>query len=155
MGDLSKKSDNNLEQSDLIEIVDGPIEVDRIIAQCQESRSGAICVFVGTTRQFTKGVETEYLEYESHREMALAQMKLLVQEVRGLWPVNRCAAIHRLGRVDIAEPSIVVAVSSPHRKESFEACESLVDRIKTEVAIWKREYYKDQPAQWVHPTTDA
>jgi molybdopterin synthase catalytic subunit len=82
-------------------------------------------------------------------------MRLLVQEARKQWPLNRCAAVHRLGRVDIAEPSIVVAVSSPHRKEAFEACESLVDRIKKDVPIWKREYYKDQPAQWVHPTTDA
>lgn len=150
----------------IIDIIDSPLNIDQAVAQCQTPHSGAICVFVGTTRQFTANkptgsqpahppgpsiIETEYLEYEAHREMALEQLRKLVEEARVQWNLNRCVAIHRIGRVDICEPSIVVAVSAPHRRAAFEACETLVDRIKKEVPIWKREFYKNQPPEWVHP----
>jgi molybdopterin synthase catalytic subunit len=155
-----------------IDITDKPLDIDQAVSQCQSPRSGAICVFVGTTRQYTTGqrttgqrttgqhtertpscsvVETEYLEYEAHREMALEQLRKLVDETCLQWALNSCVAIHRIGRVNLCEPSIVVAVSAPHRRAAFEACETLVDRIKKEVPIWKREFYKNQPPEWVHP----
>ncbi len=155
-----------------IDITDNPLDIDQAVSQCQSPRSGAICVFVGTTRQYTTRkyttgqhttgpytesppsgsvVETEYLEYEAHREMALEQLRKLVDETCLQWALNSCVAIHRIGRVNICEPSIVVAVSAPHRRAAFEACETLVDRIKKEVPIWKREFYKNQPPEWVHP----
>jgi len=145
-----------------IDITDKPLDIDQAVSQCQSPRSGAICVFVGTTRQYTTGpytesptsgsvVETEYLEYEAHREMALEQLRKLVDETCLQWALNSCVAIHRIGRVNICEPSIVVAVSAPHRRAAFEACETLVDRIKKEVPIWKREFYRNQPPEWVHP----
>jgi molybdopterin synthase catalytic subunit len=145
-----------------IDITDKPLDIDQAVSQCQSPRSGAICVFVGTTRQYTTRqhtesptsgsvVETEYLEYEAHREMALEQLRKLVDETCLQWALNSCVAIHRIGRVNLCEPSIVVAVSAPHRRAAFEACETLVDRIKKEVPIWKREFYKNQPPEWVHP----
>ncbi len=143
--------------SAIIDITDCPLDIAQAISHCQTPHSGAICFFVGTTRQYTEGkpsgtvVETEYLEYEAHREMAFEQLRKLVDEARLQWNLNRCVAIHRIGRVNICEPSILVAVSAPHRKAAFEACETLVDRIKKEVPIWKREFYKNQPAEWVHP----
>lgn len=141
----------------IIDITDKSLDIDQAVSQCQTPRSGAICVFVGTTRQFTERkpsgtvAETEYLEYEAHREMAFEQLRMLVDETCLQWNLNSCVAIHRIGRVNICEPSIVVAVSAPHRKAAFEACETLVDRIKKEVPIWKREFYKNQPPEWVHP----
>lgn len=146
----------------IIDITDKPLDIDQAVSQCQTPRSGAICVFVGTTRQYTNCqhternsagtvVETEYLEYEAHRDMALEQLRKLVDETSLQWALNSCVAIHRIGRVNICEPSIVVAVSAPHRRAAFEACETLVDRIKKEVPIWKREFYKNQPPEWVHP----
>jgi len=104
---------------------------------------GAVCVFVGVVRAENGGRAVRYLEYESYEEMALAQMEALVGEVRRRWPVNEVRIVHRLGRLEIGEASVAVAVSSPHRAQAFEACRHAIDTLKKTVPIWKKEFYAD------------
>ena len=112
-------------------------------------RAGAISVFAGTTRQFTGGRETERLEYECYEEMALAEMRRIVRNARSRWPLHRVCILHRLGEVPVTESSVIVGVSSTHRKDSFPACRYLIDTLKGQVPIWKREYYTDGTTEWV------
>jgi molybdopterin synthase catalytic subunit len=108
-----------------------------------------VCLFVGTTRQFTDGVETLRLYYDSYADMALASMEKLVREAQQTWQLERCCIMHRTGRVEIGEASVVVAVGSAHRGPAFEACRFLIDRLKEEVPVWKREELADGSASWV------
>ena len=114
-------------------------------------RAGGVAVFLGTTRAERRvdGAELEALDYEAYREMAEGQLHSLAQRARGRWPVLRLALLHRTGRVALGEPSVVVAVSTPHRGEAFEACRWLIDTLKAEVAIWKKEVWSDGSGRWV------
>jgi molybdopterin synthase catalytic subunit len=101
--------------------------------------SGAVNVFVGTVRSPNAGAEVERLEYEAHETMALARMTAIVDETRAAHPGSVVLLHHRLGPVLPGEPSVVVAVSTPHRGESFDACRAVIERLKVEVPIWKKE----------------
>ncbi|TWT29707.1 molybdenum cofactor biosynthesis protein MoaE [Blastopirellula retiformator] len=113
--------------------------------------AGAIVTFSGVTRQLTAGRETESLDYEAYGEMALAKLNQLEQTAQQRWPIEKCAITHRLGHLEIGEASVVVAVSSAHRAASFEAGKWLIDTLKEEVPIWKRENWSDGSTDWVHP----
>jgi molybdopterin synthase catalytic subunit len=104
---------------------------------------GAVCVFVGVVRAENAGRPVRHLEYESYEEMALAQMEALEGEVRRRWPVTEVRIVHRLGRLEIGEASVAVAVSSPHRAQAFDACRHTIDTLKKTVPIWKKEFYAD------------
>ena len=115
-----------------------------------DARAGGIAVFLGTTRaeRRSDGAELEALDYEAYPEMARGQLLSLAERARGRWPVLRLALLHRTGRVAPGEPSVVVAVSTPHRAEAFEACRWLIDTLKAEVAIWKKEVWADGTGSW-------
>jgi molybdopterin synthase catalytic subunit len=87
-----------------------------------------------------------YLEYEAYEEMALPLMRQIAEEVRGRWPVTEVRLVHRLGRLEIGEASVAVAIASPHRAEAFAACRYAIDTLKARVPIWKKEYYADGSA---------
>jgi molybdopterin synthase catalytic subunit len=118
-----------------------------------DAAAGGIAVFLGTTRAETSasGQPLVALDYEAYPEMALQQMRNLAQRAREQWPITRLALLHRTGRVPVGEASVIIAVASPHRAEAFDACEWLIDTLKREVAIWKKEVWADGTATWVDP----
>jgi molybdopterin synthase catalytic subunit len=110
-------------------------------------------VFLGTTRAETApdGRQLLALDYDAYPEMAVAQLHRLVAAARGRWPVTKAAVLHRLGRVAVGEPSVIIAVSTPHRADAFEACRFLIDQLKVDVPIWKQEIWDVGGGTWVHP----
>ena len=104
---------------------------------------GAVCLFVGVVRDENGGRPVRHLEYEAYEEMALPLMRQIAEEAAARWPVTDVRVVHRLGRLEIGEPSVAVAVASPHRAEAFEACRYVIDTVKAKVPIWKKEFYQD------------
>jgi len=113
---------------------------------------GALCTFVGVVRGENAGRAVLYLEYEAFEEMALPLMEEIAAEARRRWPVTAITIVHRLGRLEIGEASVAVAVVSPHRAEAFAACRYAIDTLKATVPIWKREFYADG-AVWLDGPT--
>jgi molybdopterin synthase catalytic subunit len=140
--------------ADLIEIVDKPFDVAAAIESLYAAGVGGVDVFLGTTRSETRkdGVELVALDYDAYRDMALHQMRKLATDVREKWPVANCVILHRVGRVELGRPSILIGVSTPHRKEAFLACKWLVDELKKSVTLWKKEVWADGKTTWIHPT---
>ncbi len=128
---------------DVAEIVDAPIDTRALVARLQRGEDGAVVTFEGITRNNSKGRPTLYLEYEAYRPMALEQMKGILTEARQRWTIDRLGVIHRLGRLEIGEASVVIVVTSAHRAAAFEACRFVIDRLKKTVPIWKKEYFED------------
>lgn len=126
-----------------------PLDVSLASSFLGDERAGAIDLFLGTTRRWTEGNETRELEYEAYTEMAIGEMHRIVREADEQWPLCRVAAHHRTGRVAIAEASVLVGVSTPHRAEAFEACRFLIDQLKSRLPIWKREKYASGEEEWV------
>jgi molybdopterin synthase catalytic subunit len=104
---------------------------------------GAACTFVGVVRDHNAGKAVLHLEYEAFEEMALPLMEEIAAEARRRWSITSLAMVHRLGRLEIGEASVAVAVCSPHRAEAFEACRFAIDTLKATVPIWKKEFYAD------------
>ncbi|OAX49960.1 molybdenum cofactor biosynthesis protein [Paenibacillus sp. AD87] len=104
---------------------------------------GAALTFVGTTREMTGQQRTVYLEYEAYVPMALSQMAAIGSEINERWPGVKCAISHRIGKVDVAEISVVIAVSSPHRSDCYDASRYAIERLKQNVPIWKKEIWED------------
>ncbi len=126
-----------------------PLDVGAAFAFLQTPRAGGIDLFVGTTRQWTGDKETTRLEYDCYEAMALKEMERLAGEACERWPVERVFIAHRLGVVPPAEASVVVGVATPHRADAFEACRFLIDTLKQQIPIWKREVYADGETEWV------
>lgn len=137
------------EPADLFEITREPIDILDMRARLLRGEDGAVCVFDGVARNNTRGRRTRYLEYEGYEEMALKTMRQIADEAHERWPgIDRIGIRHRLGRIEIGESSVVIVVTSPHRKVAFEACQFAIDRLKQIVPIWKKEYFEDG-AVWV------
>ena len=110
--------------------------------------NGSVITFLGTTRLFNEGRKVLYLEYETYPEMAVKELEKVRQEIRERWGISDVAIAHRLGRLEIEDISMIVAVASPHRKEGFQAAAYVVDRVKESVPIWKKEYFEGG-SHWV------
>ncbi len=136
-----------------VEIISTPLDVDLATKSVQEADVGGIVVFLGTTRaeKNADGRELIALDYEAYPEMALAQMRKLADLAYEKWPVGELALLHRVGRVRVKEPSVIIAVATPHRADAFEACRWMIDELKKSVAIWKKEVWADGSRSWVHP----
>lgn len=126
-----------------VEITDTAIAADAIVAAIKQGGDGAVCVFDGIVRDNTRGRRTLYLDYESYREMALEQMRALAAQASERFGVREIAIVHRLGRLQIGETSVLIAVASAHRGAAFDACRWLIDTLKKTVPIWKRETFAD------------
>ena len=129
-------------------ITEQPIEAAELIQAVQTPADGAVCVFYGVVREDSRNKKVRFLEYDAYPEMAQKKMREILDEVAVQWPEQRAAIVHRIGRLEIGEASVVIAVGSPHRGESFEACRYIIDRVKQEVPIWKKEVFTDGEA-WV------
>jgi molybdopterin synthase catalytic subunit len=135
----------------MIELTPQPIDTASLLASIASSDAGAVVLFLGTTREYTHGRRTASLDYECYPEMAEKKLAELEAEARRRWPLVSCAIVHRLGRLELGEISIAIAVSSPHRHVAFEAGKWLIDTIKEVVPIWKCENWADGTSEWVHP----
>jgi molybdopterin synthase catalytic subunit len=138
---------------DTIAIINEPIDSARVLARVQSTQAGAVILFLGTVREFTQEKQTLFLEYEAQEEMALAKMRELARQARERWPLLKVAIVHRVGRLELGDASVAVAVSSPHRADAFEAGRFLIDTLKEVVPIWKKEHWADGTTEWVHPGT--
>ena len=116
----------------------------------RSSHCGAVVLFLGTVRDLTGDQVTVFLDYEAYPPMAEKKLAEIEQEVRRRWPVGDIAMVHRLGRLEVGEVSVAVAVSCPHRADAFDACRFAIDTLKELVPIWKKENAPDGTAEWVH-----
>lgn len=130
-------------EEDLCAIVRVPIDAPQIVEQLKAPPDGAVVAFEGIVRNHSGGRTTLYLEYEAYEAMALAKMREIGAEMRQKFAIRRSAIIHRLGRLEIGETSVLVVVSSAHRAAAFEACRYGIDTLKKTVPIWKKEFFSD------------
>ncbi len=126
-----------------VQIVQSVIATDAILAEIKAGADGAVCVFDGVVRDNTRGRKTLYLDYEAYEEMALKQMQVLRVEAMERFGVREIAVVHRLGRLEVGETSVLIAVASAHRGAAFEACRWVIDALKKTVPIWKKEQFED------------
>ena len=141
--------------NDWVQLHAEPIEIGPVVQFVTEDQVGGIALFLGTTRAQTAegGRHLIALDYEAYADMALAQMRDLARLARKRWPVRRLALLHRTGRVPLGDPSVIIAVSTPHRADAFDACRWIIDTLKADVAIWKKEVWSDGSGVWVHQDT--
>jgi molybdopterin synthase catalytic subunit len=153
-GPAARRACLGLQSTVMIDLVDHAIDTAALLERVNSPAAGAVVLFLGTVREMTGGRRTVALDYECYREMARKKLAELEAEARRRWPIVECAIIHRLGRLELAEASVAVAVSTPHRDDAFEAAKWLIDALKKEVPIWKKENWDDGSTEWVHPGTN-
>jgi len=128
-----------------------PIDLAALLERARPS-DGGVCLFVGVVRDHNEGRATRAIEYEAYGPMAEVEIERLLESLAGRWPEVWIEIRHRVGRLDIGEPSVAILATSPHRAEAFAACREAIDRLKTTVPIWKKEFYADGTSDWVDPT---
>ncbi len=124
-----------------LEITNEPLTGESVSELVRSPECGAVTVFLGTARRMSQGREVEYLEYEAYPGMALRKLQQIADEVHMRWNTERLAIRHRVGRIELGEASVAIAVATEHRAEGFEACRYAIDRLKEIVPIWKREVW--------------
>ena len=127
----------------LVQIVKEPIDTEKILNAVKSGGDGAVCVFDGIVRDNSRGRATLHLDYEAYEEMALRQMQMLREDTIARFGVREIAIVHRLGRLQVGETSVLIAVASAHRSAAFDACRFVIDTLKKTVPIWKREQFVD------------
>jgi molybdopterin synthase catalytic subunit len=127
----------------MFEITTEPLDARRVEQAVTHAGAGGVCTFTGIVRDNSRGRSVTHLEYEAFASMAIAQMKKIAEEIASKWPDARVAMIHRTGRLEIGEPSVVVSASAPHRAEAIGACKWGIDRLKETVPVWKKEHASD------------
>jgi molybdopterin synthase catalytic subunit len=119
-----------------------PLDVAAVIAEAEDDEAGAVASFVGTVRRHSRGRTVLHLEYEAFEEMAEPMLRALGEELTAKHGLSRVAIHHRIGRVEIGEPSVAIAVSAPHRAAALEACREAIDTLKETIPLWKKEFYE-------------
>ncbi len=127
----------------MIQLTDQPINPAAVLAQVGDDGSGGIVLFLGQTRDQSRGEKVVGLEYEAYENLALKQMEKIAAEARQRWPLRAIAIVHRTGYLKVGEISVAVAVACAHRGEAFEACRFAIDTLKKTVPIWKKEFRPD------------
>ena len=128
-------------KTDFFELTTDALDVGAIARRVVPPDCGATVTLDGYVRRFTKERETLYLEYESYEPMALREIEKLIGQAREQFKIANVGIVHRLGKLEIGETSVVIAVAAPHRRHAFEACEWLIKELKRRVPIWKKEFY--------------
>jgi len=132
-------------------LTDSPIDLASLLLEARSS-DGALCLFVGVVRDQNEGRVTTSLRYEAYEEMAEEEIERIVERLSRDFPSVHLMLRHRVGRLSVGEASVAVVATSPHRAEAFAACRAAIDRIKTTVPIWKKEFHPDGSSDWVDPT---
>jgi molybdopterin synthase catalytic subunit len=133
-------------------VTEKPLNIDEAYSKVLSNEAGAVNIFSGTIRNKTQSKEVLRLEYEAYKKMALKEMEKIAAMAENKWPVKNIVIHHRYGVLNIGDCAVIIAVSTPHRKESFQACEFIIDTLKKSVPIWKKEIFEDGEV-WVasHP----
>lgn len=136
----------------MIEITAIKIDREKVVNAACDLEAGAVCTFIGTARSKTSGKKVVRLEYECYEPMAISEINKIIEKAKGRWPILKVAISHRIGTLQIGDEAVVLAVSTPHRNESFEACQFIIDTLKQTVPIWKKEVFEGGE-EWVsaHP----
>ena len=142
-GSAAGPNDPAAEGSAHVAIVDGVIDTASLLRSIKQPEDGAAVVFEGIVRNHTRNRRTLYLDYEGYEEMALKQMEELAERALAEFKIRDVAIVHRLGRLEIGETSVLIVVASAHRAAAFDACRWLIDTLKRTVPIWKKEHFED------------
>ena len=134
--------------SDFAELTTASIDITSVARRIVPPECGATVTLDGYARQFTKDRETLYLVYEAYEAMAVKEMRKLIEQAKRDFEVSNIGIVHRIGRIEIGETSVVISVAAPHRKAAFAACEWLIRELKRTVPIWKKEVYAGGE-QWI------
>ena len=134
----------------MVKIVETPIDIQQVIDLVRSDKAGAIDVFIGTVRSKTAEKNVVRLEYDAYNSMVIKEMQKIVDQAKEKWPVEKMAIHHRKGTLQIGEVAVVIAVSTPHRGDAFEACRFVIETLKKTTPIWKKEIY-DGGEEWVSP----
>ena len=137
---------------DFFELTEAPISIESVARRIVPEECGATVTLDGYVRKLTKGRETQYLVYEAYEPMALKEMEKLVEQAKRDFEISNVGIVHRLGKLEIGETSVVISVAAPHRKAAFAACEWLIRELKRTVPIWKKEVYADGE-EWIEGDT--
>ena len=141
--------------SDLYRLTEEPLSEAWVATEIGDPEAGGLVVFSGVVRNETGGRRVKFMEYEAHPQMAEAKMREIGETVRTRWKgVKRLVILHRVGRLEIGEASVIIGVSAAHRADAFEACRFAIDRLKETVPIWKKEYFEDGEV-WVGLQSDC
>lgn len=132
----------------MIKITPKPIDIQKVIDTASSLGAGAVNVFIGTVRNTAHNKKVLWLEYEAYEAMAVAEIRKIIDEASHRWPLLGWAVSHRIGTLKPGEVSVAIAVSAPHRKDSFEACQFIIDMLKEKAPIWKKEIFEDGE-EWV------
>ncbi len=135
----------------MISITEKPIDVNEIILETHHDSAGAISLFIGTVRNHNEGKKISGIHYEAYKEMAETVLSEIENAAMKKWNVKKLVAVHRIGDLTVGDISVIVAVSTEHRKEAFEACKYVIDMIKNRVPIWKKER-SDAGEHWLEAT---
>lgn len=141
-----------LDNMDFFELTTSTIDITSVARRVVPPECGATVTLDGYVRQFTKGRETLHLLYEAYEPMALKEMQKLIDQAKAQFEISNVGIVHRTGRLEIGETSVVISVAAPHRKAAFAACEWLIRELKRTVPIWKKEVYADGEV-WVEGET--
>ncbi|MCB0565922.1 MAG: molybdenum cofactor biosynthesis protein MoaE [Phaeodactylibacter sp.] len=135
-----------------IQLLHAPLQPQLCIDFVSSKSAGGIDVFIGTVRNHTRGKPVVRLEFEAYEPMAVSEMRKIAEQVKARWPAEKVAFHHRVGTLHPGEIAVIIAVATPHRKASFEACQYAIDTLKETVPIWKKEIFEDGEV-WVaaHP----
>lgn len=132
----------------MIEITEDKINVSKIISVVNHPEAGGIDVFIGTARNNTSGKKVMRLEFESHVSMARKELQKIVNTAKSKWNIKSVAISHRIGVVNIGDESVIIAVACSHRNDAFESCRFIIDNLKKNVPIWKKEIFENSEI-WV------
>jgi len=134
---------NDSMHDDLYQLTREPIDAAALARHVRAPEDGAVVIFDGFVRNQSHNRSTLYLDYEAYESMALAKMRQIGAQLHQQYRIHRVAMVHRLGRLEIGETSVFIAISAPHRAAAFDACRFAIDTLKRTVPIWKREYFED------------
>jgi molybdopterin synthase catalytic subunit len=137
----------------MVRLQNGPIDVAALAAEVRGDGDGAVSSFLGTVRNVNAGRRVLFLEYEAYAPMAEQEMERIAAEAIARFGVSRVGIVHRLGRLDVGEASVVIAVASPHRAAALDACRFVIDTLKRTVPIWKREHFEGGTV-WIEGPAD-
>ena len=136
----------------MIELTTKPLDVERAIKHVSAGSVGGIDLFIGTVRDLSKGKKVIALEFEAYEKMAISEFEKIAEQANTQWSIHKIAILHAIGRKEIGDLAVVIAVSAPHRDAAFKACRYIIDTLKQTVPIWKKEIFEDGEV-WVaaHP----
>ncbi len=138
-----------------VEVTEAPLNLQALYAFTRSPSCGAVDVFIGTVRNEFQGRAVQALEYHGYAEMAEEVLEQIVQRTFRQWEVERIAVQHRLGLLQLTEASVIIVVASPHRAAAFEACRYIIEEIKKDLPVWKKEHFADGALQWKNDPADS